>query len=201
MWRSILSAAALATISVPALAQPPAPNPNAVRVAGTITAVSGDAVTVKAADGTETKVMLTATSTVVMNRPVSPDTIQPGSFVATANMQQPDGTGRSTELRIFEPGNRGGEGSRPMAQPTQIMTNATVTAAKTTAAGREVDVAYPGGTRHIVLPTDVQPVGSFPVAKADIKPGLTLTTQAIKGPDGTLTAARVTLAQPAAAQR
>lgn len=170
-------------------AAPPAP----VRVAGAVTAVDNSGLTVKAADGTETRLGVGPDLSLVTTHVVDRETIKPGSFVATTNLNQADGTGRSTELRVFEPGVRLGEGSRPMAQPGTTMTNATVTKVTKTAAGHEIDVAFPGGTRHILLPPDVPVIASVPVDPAALKVGATVTALAVRGPDGALRANRITV--------
>lgn len=182
-----------------ALAQgAPAAPPAFTRVAGVVTALDNGGLTVKAADGTETKLGVGADLSLVTTRVVDADTIQPGTFVATANENQADGTGKSTELRVFEPGVRLGEGSRPMAQPGVTMTNATVTKVTKTAAGHELDVAFPGGVRHIVLPTSVPVIASIPLDPSGLKVGANVVAIAQKGQDGALRAQRITV-NPAAA--
>jgi hypothetical protein len=183
----VLSSAMLAGV---ALAQPP----GFVRVAGVVTAASDDSVTVTAADGTATVLPLDPAWTVVVARPVDIEAIKPGSFVATANDDIGVNEGKSIELRIFEPGSHAGEGSRPMPTPGRTMTNGTVTTVTKGASGRELDVAYPGGTRHIIVPPQVQVIGSFPVARDQVKPGVTISAFAVKGDDGVARATRVQIA-------
>ena len=190
---AILSAAVLAAPAA-ALAQAPAP-PAFVRVQGVVTAASADSVTLKSDDGKITVLPLVSTWTVVGTKPVDPDTIKPGSFVATANTNIDAGTGKSTELRVFEPGNKGGEGSRPMAQPNTTMTNATVTKVTKTAQGREIDVSYPGGVRHIIVPSDMPVIGNFPLEHSAVKPGVTVTAIGAKGADGVVRGTRVQIAE------
>ena len=190
---AILSAAVLAAPAA-ALAQAPAP-PAFVRVQGVVTAASADSVTIKGDDGKITVLPLVSTWTVVGTKPVDPDTIKPGSFVATANTNIDAGTGKSTELRVFEPGNKGGEGSRPMAQPNTTMTNATVTKVTKTAQGREIDVSYPGGVRHIIVPSDMPVIGNFPLEHSAVKPGVTVTAIGAKGADGVVRGTRVQIAE------
>jgi hypothetical protein len=168
-----------------------------LRVTGFIAAVAADGLTVRGADGVETRFGVAPDLSVVVSRPVDRSTVKPGDFVATANLQQPNGEGRSIELRVFEPGSRLGEGSRPMAQPGQVMTNATVTKVATTAAGLELDVAYPGGERHIVVPPEVTVIASIPVDPAELKPGTPVAVAAARGSDGALRATRITITPPA----
>ena len=190
---AILSAAVL-VLPAAALAQAPAP-PAFVVVRGVVTAASDDSVTIKGDDGKITVMPLVKTWTAVGTKPVDPDTIKPGSFVATANTDIDANTGKSIELRVFEPGNKGGEGSRPMAQPNTTMTNATVTKVTKTAQGREIDVSYPGGVRHIIVPSDMAVIGNFPLEHSAVKPGVTVTAIGAKGADGVARGTRVQIAQ------
>jgi hypothetical protein len=186
----ILAAAGLAAAPALALAQPAF-----TRYAGTVTAVAADHLTVKDKDGKTSDVPLARTWTAVGTHPVDIETIKPGSFVATANTDIDADHGKSIELRVFEPGNKGGEGSRPMAQAHTTMTNATVQTVTKGAQGRELVVAYPGGTRHIVVPPDVQVIGNFPVDRDSVKPGDEIVALATKGDDGVARATRVQVAR------
>ena len=188
----LASLAASFALAAPALAQAPAGAPPAfTRYAGTVTVVASDHLTIKAQDGQTTEVPLARTWTAVATRPVDIEQIKPGSFVATANTNIDASTGKSIELRVFEPGNKGGEGSRPMQQPNTTMTNATVQTVTKGAQGRELVVAYPGGTRHIIVPPDVQVIGNFPIDRDSIKPGDAISAFGVKGADGVARATRV----------
>lgn len=198
MSKLLILAAGLAAAPALALAQPaaaPGAPPAFTRYAGTVTAVAADHLTIKDKDGKTSDVPLARTWTAVGTRPVDIDTIKPGSFVATANTDIDANTGKSIELRVFEPGNKGGEGSRPMTQPKTTMTNATVQTVTKGAQGRELVVAYPGGTRHIIVPPDVQVIGNFPVDRDSIKPGDEVVALATKGDDGVARANRVQVAR------
>jgi hypothetical protein len=198
-------------ISLPAASQgtaapsaPAQPSPQAAtRIAGTVTALSNEGLTLRDATGKEVKVGFAPDVAVLAARPISKDDIKPGDFVASANLSETEGVGRSIEMRLFEAGSRAGEGNRPMTQPgaapNQVMTNATVTKVARTAAGLELDVQYPGGSRHLIVPPEVTIVGSYPVDPATLKVGLAVTLTAIPGSDGTLRATRIQIsAAPAA---
>lgn len=198
----------LASLTLPlflasaALAQAPAPGgaaPNAqARVMGTLTAIDASGIRIKDANGQETAMALSPALTVVASRPVAKESIKAGDFVASANLSQSDGVGKAIEMRLFEPGSRAGEGNRPMTQanaaPGQMMTNATVTKATQTAAGLELDVQYPGGVRHLVVPPDVNITGAYPVDPSSLKVGMAVTANASRDADGTLRATRIQLA-------
>lgn len=178
-----------------ALAQPPGAPLGVTRIQGVVTAVTTDSVTIRGDDGKVTVLPLLSTWTVSGKRPVDIEAIKPGSFVATANTNIDANTGKSIELRIFAPGDKGGEGSRSMTQANTTMTNATVTKVTKGAQGRELDVAYPGGVRHIIVPPDVQVIGNFPLDRSALKPGVKLTVLGVKGSDGVMRGSRLEIAE------
>ena len=118
--------------------------------------------------------------------------IKAGTFLGTTNTPAADGTGSSTEVHIFPPGVKMGEGDRPMpAAPgaaASRMTNGTVSAASAAAGatrmtngsagkvssgahGVQMDVAYQGGARHIVV-TPATPISVMSAGTpAMLKPG------------------------------
>src|SRR5271166_4089963 len=85
-----------------------------VRVRGTIERVDGPTLLVKARDGAELKVVLTANAMVVGLAKSSLADIKRGSFVGVTGMPQADGSQRAVEVHIFPEAMRGtGEGHRP----------------------------------------------------------------------------------------
>lgn len=203
-FASLLLAMLVGTV---AMAQPrpdTGPNPanRFVRIAGTLTAISADGLKVRDAAGHEVSLGVGPAVSVVATRSVARDSIKPGDFVASANLNQADGVGRSLEMRLFEPGSHAGEGSRPMTQPGaapgQMMTNATVTHAAQTKAGLELDVQYPGGVRHLIVPPDVPIIGYLPVEASTLKVGTAVTALAVRGSDGVLRTSRIQIAAPSA---
>ena len=165
--RFALIALAAAALAAPALAQTatqaaPAqastPTSSWVRASGTVTAVSATALTVRAADGTSTTVGFAPGWNLVVGHPISASDIHVGDFVATANSNVDDHSGRSVELRVFPPGIHLGEGSRPMADGN-TMTNGTVGTVTDVSGGRQMVVSYPGGQRTITLPSNITVVG------------------------------------------
>lgn len=122
--------------------------------------------------------------------------IKAGDFLGTTNVPSADGAGQSTEVHIFPPGVKIGEGDRPMGPPpagggpASRMTNGDVTAAAPAPAGSmtngtagsvasgqagvQMDVAYAGGTKHIVVPAST-PVMVMASGTPDmLKPGMAI---------------------------
>ena len=174
--------AALALGATLAHAQP-APGPTVVR--GTVTAMTPTSLTLKTDKGPET-VNLTPTWTVAVMKPVAIDAIQPGSFIGTTEMPKEDGTGESLEVHVFPPGVKMGAGHYGWdLKPGSMMTNgdvATVVAGKK--GSRELDVSYPTGKRHIVVPANVPVVQITPGTKEMLKVGIPVFMVVGKTPNG-----------------
>lgn len=170
-------AAAPAPTAAPAAAPAPAQQPT--RFNGIVTAIAGNQISITSADGASSSFTVAPDAWIVEGRPIPASEIHVGDFVATANVNNPDGTGTSTELRVFPPGMRLGEGSYPMQQPNTTMTNATVAQVTNVGGGRQLTVTYgasaangtPAGTRTITLPASVQVVQWYRVALTDIHVG------------------------------
>jgi hypothetical protein len=186
--RMLASVALLAAISASAaFAQ------QAVRVRGTIEKVDGNALTVKAGDGTAVTLMLTSDAAVVSVVKATLADVKEGSFVGSAAMPQPDGSQKALEVHIFPETMRGtGEGHRPFTVPNSTMTNGTVGDMVTASDGQSLTVKYKGGDKKIVVPPGV-PIVRYEIGgRSELKPGAHVTaTNAVKKPDGTLEAARI----------
>jgi hypothetical protein len=71
------------------------------------------------------------------------------------------------------------------------MTNATVDAVLDASSGRELFVAYKGGTQKITVPAGVPVVSFEPGDKSMLVPGALVFIGAMRGADGSLSAGRV----------
>src|SRR5215469_12881283 len=121
------TAIAVLLVSSSAFAQQP-PDPDAVRVRGTIESKGQQTLNVKARGGENLKVKLADNAPVRAVVKASLSDVKPGSFVGITAMPQPDGTQKAVEIHIFPEAMRGtGEGHRPWdLMPNSTMTNATV---------------------------------------------------------------------------
>jgi hypothetical protein len=104
---------------------------------GVIQSFDGKIITLKQSDGTIVPVTLGVNAMINLNARRTLADIKPGDFIASGGTRGPDGKIRANEIRIFS-GVRG-EGQFPMAQPNQVMTNATVKAVETGATVQAVD--------------------------------------------------------------
>jgi hypothetical protein len=153
-----------------------------------------DSVTLKDKDGKTVVVQMTPGWTVSISRVGDAATIQPGNFVATANSPVDANSGKSTELRVLEPGYRPEEGTHGMGG-TNMMTHGTVESASKTSAGVELNVTYPGGSRRILVPSEVTVTFFELQDRKELKPGVSVSGVTRKGPDGVPRAGRLVLSR------
>lgn len=156
-----------------------APATQPARFGGIVTAITGSQITATGADGAALHIGVAPDAWIIKGRPIQASEIHAGDFVATANVNNADGSGTSTELRVFPPGLRIGEGSYPMDAPNTTMTNATVAQVTNVSGARQLTVSYgasaannaPAGTRTITLPDSIQVVQWYRVALTDLHIG------------------------------
>jgi len=179
--------AALALLLAPSLAPSPAgaqPAPPQ-RVEGTVSALTDTSMTLKKADGTSETVALIAGRNINITAPIAVDQIQPGSYVATANKTQPDGSGVSTELRVYPATTGRVNVNRAMnADGDLMMTNGTVATAVSADGGRMLTVDYGQGQRKIKVPTTLQVVSNTPGTADQVKVGEKLSIVTFSGQGG-----------------
>jgi hypothetical protein len=189
--------AAAVSIAAGASAQPAAPT----QVRGAVQSLEGSVLTVKQASG-PVAITMDGAWTVNVLKKIDVSQIKAGSFIGTTNKDNPDGTGTSTEIHVFPPGVRLGEGHYPWPGGN-MMTNGDVTAVVTGAKGRELTIKYNGqggsGERHVTVPADI-PIVTFTTGdRSVLKPGAQVLIFAAKGPDGALHAQGVTTGENGAA--
>ncbi len=115
------------------------------------------------------------TRTVTVTAPIAVDQIVPGSYVATANKTQPDGTGVSIEIRVYPPDSQHFDVNRAMdASGQTMMTNGKVATAISADGGRLLTVDYGTGTRQVKVPPEVAVISNTPGSPALVKPGVKL---------------------------
>jgi hypothetical protein len=183
------AAAAVVAFAAPAMAQMAPAN-----VRGQVVSLGSDVLVVQSRAGDPVTVKLAPTWSVVVMKPIDMTAIQTGSFIGTTEVDRPDGSGQSLEVHIFPPGVKMGEGHYPWdLKPNTMMTNGTVGMVVAGQSGRELDVSFPNGTRHIVVPPDV-PVVMITFGTRDLlKPGVPVFIAGLKAPDGTYAANSVAI--------
>ena len=191
MLKPMLLLAAVLAIPAATLAQAPPPPTG---FSGTLISFTDDSVTLKDKDGKTVVVQMTPNWTVSTPRVGDAATIQPGNFVATANAPVDANSGKSTELRVLEPGYRPEEGTHGMGG-ANMMTHGTVASASKTSTGVELNVTYPSGSRRIIIPPDVTVTFFDPLDRSTLKPGASVSGVTRKGPDGIPYAGRLVLSK------
>jgi hypothetical protein len=160
---------------------------------GELVKYAEDSVTLKDKDGKEVIVAMTRGWTVSRPRGLVSSAIKAGDFIASANKVMDDHTGKSTELRILEPGYRPEYGTHLMAQADTAMTHGTVSTVSKAASGVELNVTYPGGSRQLIVPDDVKVTNYDLLDRSVLKPGMKVGAVARKDAAGVLRAGRLTL--------
>ena len=205
------SPAPVASSAAPASAAPAEVQPKLTP--GTVSAVAGTTLTILN-QGAPASFQLTPDTVIMIAHKGSVADIKAGDFLGTTNVPTADGTGQSTEVHIFPPGVKMGEGDRPMGPApsgdTQRMTNGTVSTAAPAdggsrmtngsvgavasgAKGVQMDVAYAGGHRVIVVPPTTSVMVMNSGTPALLKPGSSVLVGAVPGPNGTQTATFINL--------
>ncbi len=189
LFIGLLGALGAAAMALPAEAQQPPAGPPPAPVRGAVQSLNGATLVVTQASGPAT-VMLADNWTLTVLKRIDVGQIQPGSFIGTTNVDLPGGGGQSTEIHVFPPGQRGGEGHFPMPGQNAMMTNGDVTMVATGAKGQELDIKYNGrggsGVRHVVVPPGTPIVMFSQGDHAALKPGAQVLVFAAKGADGAL---------------
>lgn len=191
----IATIAAAATLAAGgAWAQAPA-GPTVVR--GVVTTIDASSVSVKGEKGGVQTVSLAPGWTVAVMKPITPDAIQPGSFIGTAEMPQKDGTGKSLEVHVFPPGVKMGEGHYGWdLKKGSMMTNGTVGQVVAGRKGsRQLEVNYSYGKRTITVPAKVPIVQIAGGAREQVKRGTPVFMVVQKGANGLPTTGSVAIGE------
>ena len=149
---------------------------------------------VKARDGAEIKVVLTANALVVAMEKSSIADIKRGSFVGVTGMPQADGSQRAVEVHIFPEAMRGtGEGHRPWdLRPQSGMANATVDETDSEVEARTLSLKYKDGEKKVIVPPDTPIVTYVMGNRSELVPGAEIFIPAATSqPDATREAVRV----------
>ena len=182
---------ATALLSIP-ISAPAQQADDSVRLRGVIDNVDGQSLTLKAADGTLTQLLIAKDAIITRNESASLSSIKPGDFIASAAVKGDDGKLHSSEVRIFPAALRGlGEGQRPMQEPGKTMTNASVLEVAAAPEGQVLKVKFAGGSSELIVGPQVPIVAVVIASASDLKPGTNVFVSAVKSADDILTANRI----------
>ena len=181
-------------------------------VPGKVKTVSASEITISS-QGLARTFGVDAKTVVMTSHPGTLKDLKPGVFLGTTNNATGAVSGDSTEVHIFPPGVKMGEGDRPMGPAnggSTRMTNGTVSSARTASApassggqrmtngsvgqvadsgkGVAIDVAYQGGHRRVIV-TDKTPIIVLTkIRPTALTPGQNVLVGAVPGPGGQKTA-------------
>lgn len=179
----LLLAALLAFAGGPSLAQ----TNSVVSLVGTVDRIDAATISVKAEGGAVEIFKLASDLLVLQSKAVTLADIKPNDFIASAAMRGTDRKLHSTELRIFPEALRGvGEGQRPMNDPSQTMTNATVTGVAIVAGSNTVKVRFEGGESELVVDPGVPVTRIDTVDRSLVKPGARVQVRGTRAADGAI---------------
>jgi hypothetical protein len=184
--------AGLALVAAFAVSTAWAQQPQTVRLAGKITGVDGQTLTVKTAQD-EVKVTVPANVMVIAGSKGTLADVKQGSYIGVGATPQADGSQKAIRVNIFAEPQRGvGEGFRPWDRPNTTMTNATVDTTVASVDGQVVMLKYKDGEKKIIIGPDAAIINNVVGDKSELKPGANVAfAAATKKPDGTYEAARV----------
>lgn len=188
--RDWLGAAALIALA-PALSL--AQQPQAVRLRGTIEALSDGRMSLRLRNGERVELAIAPSLAVSEMFPIRLADVRAGSFVGIGALPQADGTQRAIAVLLFPEAMRGtGEGHRPFDfLPQSTMTNATVADVAAAPHGQRLELRYKDGEKTIIVPPDAPVVSLRPGDRGLLRvgSGVSLTAQEINGQP---TATRIT---------
>jgi hypothetical protein len=166
-----LALLALILVSSLAIAQAP------VRVRGTITALSGDVLSVKSRDGKDLQIQLAPDVQVATTKAATASEFKPGSYVGVTSVKAPDG--RLVARRVHALGPQVPQGHTAWDSiPDSMMTNATLESTAQVGGGTQLVLKYKDGEQKILVTPQTEYYTFVPGTRADLKPGETIFTAA-----------------------
>jgi len=165
-----------------------------VRVRGTITALSGDVLSVKSRDGREVQLHLLPDTQVVTAKKTTLAEMGPNAYVGVTSVK--DSQGRLVAKEVHSIGPQVPQMHGPWdSTPNSFMTNANITATAQSGGGNELTLKNKEGEHKILVTKDTEVVTFVPGSRSDLKPGETIFSGARVGDDGKFMAARVAVSK------
>jgi hypothetical protein len=165
-----------------------------VRVRGTITALSGDVLSVKSRDGRNIQLHLAPDAQVVTAKKTTLAEMGPNAYVGVTSVKGPDGQLVAKEVHALGPQVPQMHGPWD-STPNSFMTNANIAANAQTSGGNELTLKYKDGEQKILVTPETEVVSFVPGTRADLKPGETIFSGARVEGDGKFMAQRVAVSK------
>jgi hypothetical protein len=163
-------------------------------VRGTITALSGDVLSVKSRDGRDIQLHLVPDAQVVTTRATTLAEFKPGSYVGVTSVKGVDG--RLIARRVHALGPQVPSGHMGWDSiPESLMTNANLESVAQVGGGSELILKYKDGEQRILVTPETQYFTFVPGSRADLKPGETIFSGARVGDDGKVSTQRVAVSK------
>jgi len=165
-----------------------------VRVRGTITAVSGDTLSVKTREGRSIQLHLTPDAQVVTAKKTTLQEMGPNAYVGVTSVK--DSQGRLVAKEVHSLGPQVPQMHGPWdSTPNSFMTNANIAANAQSSGGNELTLKYKDGEQKILVTKDTEIVTFAPGTRADLKPGETIFSGAKVEGDGKFVTPRVAVSK------
>ena len=188
VWRRLWAVFALCALATGALAQ----SPQNVRIRGTVTAVEPGMLALRTREGTPLRIRLVESTVVSTARALALSDLGRDTFVGVTAIKAPDGTLVARGLHTLPRTAAEGHGAWDL-EPGASMTNAYIAADAQVGDGRELTMAFKGGTVRVRVPPGTPVITADPATREALVPGRYLFMAARLGADDTLTALRITV--------
>lgn len=165
-----------------------------VRVRGTITALSGDSLSVKTREGRNVQLHLTPDAQVVTAKKTTLQEMGPNAYVGVTSVK--DSQGRLVAKEVHSLGPQVPQMHGPWdSTPNSFMTNANIAANAQSSGGNELTLKYKDGEQKVLVTKDTEIVTFVPGTRADLKPGETIFSGAKVEGDGKFVTPRVAVSK------
>lgn len=166
-----------------------------VRVRGTVQKLDNNVLTVRARDKSVVSIKLADNFVVLGITNAKLADVATGKFIGTTTLGERNGALVALEVHVFPENMRGtGEGHYPWdLKPESKMTNANVANVTRIGKDRVLTVQYKGGEQKVLVPANAKIVAYVPVERSALKRGAHIFAVTQRQPDGSLTAARVSV--------
>ena len=160
-----------------------------IRIRGTITALEGNVLSVKARDGRDLKLELDDKLVVATAKAIKLEDLKAGDYVGTTAMKRGDQM-VAVEVHTLAP--TVPQGHTPWdLQPESTMTNALVGTITKMGDANELTLNYKDGMQKIMVPNGIPIVTTIPADRSALRAGEYIFAAAQSFPDGKITAARI----------
>lgn len=188
VWSRLCAVLALCALATGALAQ----SPQNVRIRGTVTAVEPGMLVLRTREGTPLRIRLVESTVVSTARAIALSDLGRDTFVGVTAVKAPDGTLVARGLHTLPKTAAEGHGAWDL-EPGASMTNAYIAADAQVGDGRELTMAFKGGTVRVRVPPGTPVITADPATREALAPGRYLFMAARLDADDTLTALRITV--------